>query len=78
MSQSYQWTPMTDLKFANGPKSHGFSPGLLWRTVNVLLGPKVCAVEVSSPSGYVTEGKPIPFWLLGGLAMYKASCQTLL
>lgn len=35
--QSYQCSPITALKFRTGPRSNGFSPGLLWRMANVLM-----------------------------------------
>ena len=33
--QSHHFSPITDLKLPQGPRSHGFSPGLLWSIANV-------------------------------------------
>ena len=78
--QSHHFSPITDLKLRQGPRSHGDSPGLLWSIAKVrggvegTGGPLVFIEERRGwvESGYVIVWKDVEAGA-GGLGMWIAS-----
>ena len=79
-SQSYQWSPKTDLKFLYGPRSNGFSPGLVYKMANVRAPSEGWSACEFDPSDVVSAEYEIvrkPGFASGNLGMYIASVQTI-
>ncbi len=72
---------MTDLKFLNGPRSNGFSPGFVCSIAKVLIASDGswlgCAGEVETFCALENEIVRMPGDICGALDMYTASVQTM-
>ena len=80
-NQSYQWCPITVLKFWYGPRSKGFSPGFVCRIAKVLIAPDACCSADMSGSGVgvAAEKQTVryPGGVSGSLGMWMANVQTI-
>ena len=79
-SQSYQWSPKTDLKFLYGPRSNGFSPGFVYKMANVRTSREGRSVVAFIPSDVGPAEYEIvrkPGVASGSLGMYNARVQTM-
>lgn len=72
---------MTDLKFLNGPRSNGFSPGFVCSIANVLIASEgswlVFTGKLAISCALENEIVRNPGDICGALGMYTASVQTM-